>query len=326
MVHDAHTDPPQHVATAAAAGTVDPPGDDSLMVFDTSYLYYRAFFGVPSSLRAPDGTPVNAIRGLLDSIATLVEQYRPRRIACAWDDDWRPAWRTDLVPSYKAHRVVSEVPDGVDAEETPDDLGVQVPLIRQLLEAMGIPVIGAAHHEADDVLGSLAAQHNGRCWVVSGDRDLFQLVDETTRVIWVGQGVAKHQVVDSAWLVDKYGIRPERYVDFSVLRGDPSDGLPGVKGVGEKSAARLTKSFASLEELVRAALEGTGSIPPAIRSSIADSADYVMRAEAVVSVVLDLPLASPVRLPLAVDAARVEQLAARLGLSGPLSRLVGACS
>ncbi|RMB60331.1 5'-3' exonuclease [Tessaracoccus antarcticus] len=296
------------------------------MVFDTSYLYYRAFFGVPSSLRAPDGTPVNAIRGLLDSITRLVEQYSPDRVACAWDDDWRPAWRTDLVPSYKAHRVEEEIPLGVDQEETPDELGVQVPLIREVLEAVGMPIVGAAEHEADDVAGTLATQHEGRCWVVTGDRDLFQLVDDDTRVIWVGQGVAKHAVVDSAWLQDKYGVLPERYVDFSVLRGDPSDGLPGVKGVGEKSAARLTDAFGSLEDLVRSALDGSGSIPPAIRRSIAESAEYILKAEVVVSVVRDLPLAAPPHLPLVPDARRVAALSERLGLAGPINRLVAACS
>ncbi len=301
-------------------------GGDSLMVFDTSYLYFRAFFGVPSSLRAPDGTPVNAVRGLLDAIARLVEQYSPSRVACAWDDDWRPAWRTDLVASYKAHRVLDEVPDGVDAEETPDELGVQVPLIREVLEAVGMPVIGVAEHEADDVLGSLVTQHDGRCWVVTGDRDLFQLVDETTRVIWVGQGVAKHQVVDSDWLLAKYGVASERYVDFSVLRGDPSDGLPGVRGVGEKSAAHLISQFGSLEELVSSALDGTGPLSPAVRRSVAESAEYILRAEAVVSVVRDLKVSVPSELPLLVDAARVTELSERLGLSGPLTRLVAACS
>lgn len=299
---------------------------DSLMVFDTSYLYYRAFFGVPSSLRAPDGSPVNAIRGLLDALARLIEQYSPSRVACAWDDDWRPAWRTELVPSYKAHRVLDEVPAGVDAEETPDELGVQVPLIREVLEAVGMPIIGAADHEADDVLGSLAAQHDGRCWVVTGDRDLFQLVDEETRVIWVGQGVAKHQVVDANWLEAKYGVLPHRYVDFSVLRGDPSDGLPGVRGVGEKSAARLTESFASLEALVTASLDGSGQISPAIRRSISESAEYILKAEAVVSVVLDLPLSRAASIPLSPNAERVAELGERLGLSGPIGRLVSACS
>lgn len=296
------------------------------MVFDTSYLYYRAFFGVPSSIRAPDGTPVNAIRGLLDSITRLVEQYTPDRVACAWDDDWRPAWRTELVPSYKAHRVEEVVPLGVDQEETPDELGIQVPLIRDVLQAVGMPVVGAANHEADDVLGSLASQHDGRSLVVTGDRDLFQLVDDDTSVIWVGQGVAKHVVVDAPWLHAKYGVFPDRYVDFSVLRGDPSDGLPGIKGVGEKSAARLTETYGSLEALVEAALEGTTDITPAIRERIAESADYVLRAEAVVSVVRDLPVATPPRLPLHPDTDRLAALSEVLGLAGPINRLVAACT
>ncbi len=299
---------------------------DTLMVFDTSYLYYRAFFGVPSSMRAPDGTPVNAIRGLLDAITRLVEQYTPDRIACAWDDDWRPAWRTELVPSYKAHRVEEPVADGVDQEETPDELGVQVPLIREVLEAVGMPIVGFAEHEADDVLGTLATRHHGQSLVVTGDRDLFQLVDDDTSVIWVGQGVAKNVAVDAAWLHDKYGVFPDRYVDFSVLRGDPSDGLPGVRGVGEKSAARLTESFASLEELVRAAMDGSGSITPAIRAQIVESAEYILRAEAVVSVIRDLPLAEPPPLPLLPDHDLVTALADRLGLAGPIGRLLKVCA
>lgn len=298
---------------------------DTMMAFDTSYLYYRAFFGVPTSLRAPDSTPVNAIRGLLDSITRLVEQYTPDRVVCAWDDDWRPAWRTELVPSYKAHRVEQEVASGVDHEETPDELGVQVPLIREVLEAVGMPIVGVPQHEADDALGSLATQHPGRCLVVTGDRDLFQLIDQHTQVIWVGQGVAKHVVVDSAWLKEKYGVFPERYVDFSVLRGDPSDGLPGVKGVGEKSAARLTDAFGSLEELVRGALEGKPGITPSVRGSIAESAEYILKAEAVVSVVRDLPVRMPPRLPLVPDPEHVATLAKRLGLAGPINRLVAAC-
>lgn len=299
---------------------------DTMMVLDTSYLYYRAFFGVPSSMRAPDGTPVNAIRGLLDSITRLVEQYSPDRLACAWDDDWRPAWRTDLVPSYKAHRVEEAVPLGVDQEETPDELGVQVPLIREVLEAVGMPVIGVAEHEADDVLGSLATQHDGRCLVVTGDRDLFQLVDDDTSVIWVGQGVAKNVVVDAAWLHDKYGVFPDRYVDFSVLRGDPSDGLPGVRGVGEKSAARLTELFPSLEDLVRAALDGSPGITPVTRARIVESAEYILRAEVVVAVVRDLPITLPPRLPLQPDTDRVSVLAERLGLTGPVNRLLATCA
>lgn len=294
------------------------------MVFDTSYLYFRAFFGVPSSMRAPDGSPINAVKGLLDSIARLVDQYRPDLIACAWDDDWRPEWRTDLVPSYKAHRVVEEVPAGVDQEETPDELSQQVPVIREVLQQLGIAVIGAARHEADDVLASLATQHGGRSLVVTGDRDLFQLVDDETQVVYVGRGVAKHEIITDDWLVAKYGLPANRYVDFAVLRGDPSDGLPGIKGVGEKSAAKLLGQFGSLAELVEAAVSGTGVMPPATRARIVDGAEYVLKAEVVVEVVKDLDLPQPTALPLAVAPETVTEIQERLGLGGTMDRIVAA--
>lgn len=296
----------------------------TLMVFDTSYLYFRAFFGVPATFRSPDGRPVNAVRGLLDSIARLLEQYSPQQIACAWDDDWRPQWRTELIPSYKAHRVVAEVPDGVDAEETPDDLAVQVPLIRSVLEALGIAVIGAAQHEADDVLASLAQRHDGETLVVTGDRDLFQLVDDTTRVIYVGQGVAKHALVDDAWLLEKYGLPADRYADFAALRGDPSDGLPGVKGIGDKSAAKLVTDFPSLESIVTAAVEQSPALSPAMRAKLSGAADYLLRAKLVVEVVRDLELPPVTDLPLAVDRAAVQALAEELGLGGSIDRVVAA--
>src|SRR5690606_14684635 len=157
---------------------------------------------------------INAVKGLLDSIARLVDQYRPDLVACAWDDDWRPEWRTELIPSYKAHRVVEEVPAGIDQEETPDELAQQVPVIRDVLQQLGLAVVGAARHEADDVLASLASQHSGRSLVVTGDRDLFQLVDDDISVVYVGRGVAKHEVVDDDWLVTKYDLRANRYVDL----------------------------------------------------------------------------------------------------------------
>ncbi|TRY17514.1 5'-3' exonuclease [Tessaracoccus rhinocerotis] len=294
------------------------------MVFDTSYLYFRAFFGVPSSMRAPDGSPINAVKGLLDSIARLVDQYRPDLVACAWDDDWRPEWRTELIPSYKAHRVVEEVPAGIDQEETPDELAQQVPVIRDVLQQLGLAVIGAARHEADDVLASLAAQHSGRSLVVTGDRDLFQLVDDDISVVYVGRGVAKHEMVDDDWLVTKYDLPANRYVDLAVLRGDPSDGLPGVKGVGEKSAAKLLKQFGSLTELVEAAVTGTGVMPPATRARIVEGAEYILKAEVVVEVVKDLELPPPTALPLDVPEATAEAIQARLGLGGTMDRIVAA--
>ncbi|MEN0069743.1 MAG: 5'-3' exonuclease, partial [Propionicimonas sp.] len=202
-----------------------------LMLLDTASLYFRAFYGVPDSIRAPDGSPVNAVRGLLDFIARFVDQYRPDELACCWDNSWRPAWRVALVPSYKAHRVAY-----AEVEEVPADLVAQVPRIVQVLAAAGLPVIGADGYEADDVIGTLAHRASGPVDVVTGDRDLFQLVDDTrqARVLYCGRGVANHDRVDDAWLATRYGVTGGGYVDYAVLRGDPSDGLPGVPGIGEK--------------------------------------------------------------------------------------------
>lgn len=296
------------------------------MVLDTSYLYFRAFFGYKSAEQAPDGTPINAVKGLLDSIASLLRQFTPDAIACAWDDDWRPEWRTDLIPSYKAHRVEQEVADGVDEEEVPDALGVQVPIIREVLERLGVAVIGAAQHEADDVLASLAERHDGRTLVVTGDRDLFQLVDEHTQVVYVGQGVRDAPVVDDAWLQERYGLSASRYTDFAILRGDPSDGLPGVKGIGEKSALKLVTDFPSLEAALQAALDGSAALSPAMRAKLAGATDYVTRARIVVEAVRDLELPGATDLPLTIDAATVSALEERWGLGGSLQRVVAALS
>lgn len=290
------------------------------MIFDTSYLYFRAFFGVPSSFRSPDGRPVNAVRGTLDFISRLVSQYSPDEVACAWDDDWRPGWRVDLIESYKAHRVV--VVDGEQIEQVDDDLTVQVPLIREVLEATGIPIVGAAEHEADDVLASLARRHAGTSLVVTGDRDLFQLVDDDTSVVYVARGVAKHEVVTPAVLAEKYGLTPDRYVDFAVLRGDPSDGLPGVKGIGDKSAASLVNTYPTIEAMVAAAVDASSAMSPSMRSKLLADVDYLARAREVVTAVDSLDLPPIARGP--VDVERLTALGEELGLGGSVPRIIEA--
>ena len=295
------------------------------MAFDTSYLYYRAFFGVPLTMKGPDGAPNNAVRGLLEAITRLIDQYSPDLVACAWDDDWRPAWRTALLPQYKANRLVEGGGAG-NVEQTPDELEPQVPTIRAVLELLGIPVVGVPGYEADDVLASLAARHDGPSLVVSGDRDLFQLVDARTKVVYVARSVAKHILVDEAWVRAQYGIPADRYVDFAVLRGDPSDGLPGVRGIGEKSAAKLVLGHPSLDSLIAAALAGGGDLGPSLGRSLAGSADYIDRAVQVVRTVADLPVGSPARLPLAIEPETLTHLRDGLGLGGAATRIVTALS
>jgi len=254
-----------------------------LMLLDSASLYFRAFFGVPDSLKAPDGTVVNAVRGMLDFVATLSAKYQPDAIVAAWDDDWRPAWRVDLIPSYKTHRVV-EVATG--EEEVPDLLSPQVPIIAEALTMLGIPVVGAEGAEADDIIGSLARLWEGPVDIVTGDRDLFQLVDDAhpTRVLYTARGVGNHDVVDATWIRAKYAIEPSQYVDFAVMRGDASDGLPGVPGIGEKTAASLLAAYGDLDGIEAAADDRASELRPRIRQSLIDSRDYIAAARTVVAV------------------------------------------
>ncbi|HEY7044685.1 MAG TPA: 5'-3' exonuclease [Nocardioidaceae bacterium] len=267
-------------------------GSSRLMLLDTASLYFRAFFGVPDTVRAPDGTPVNAVRGLLDFIARLVTTGRPTHLVCCWDNDWRPQWRVELISSYKAHRVEYVVADGVDVEETPDPLEAQIPMIEAVLEALGIAVVGADGYEADDVIGSLASQTPGMVDVVTGDRDLFQLVDDEQqiRVLYIARGVGNLETLTDATIVGKYGILPQQYVDFAVMRGDASDGLPGVKGVGEKTAAGLLQQYGDLAAIREAAADPTSGLATGVRSKILAAADYLDVAPKVVAVARDLKL------------------------------------
>lgn len=298
----------------------------TLLAFDTSYVYFRSFFGVPDRFKAADGTSVNAVRGTLDAIARLTEQYRPTHLACAWDDDWRPAWRVELVPSYKSHRVARVGPGGEPEEEVPEALAAQVPLIRECLETLGIAPIGVANHEADDVLGSLATHYPGRALVVTGDRDLFQLADASTRVVYIGRGVASHELVDPAWLEDAYSMAAGRYVDFSVLRGDPSDGLPGVKGVGEKTAAQLVRDHPTLEAMLEAAADPGSGMAPGMRNKLLAAADYLPAARRVVEVVTSLELPEPAGLPTRMDAEHARVLGEKWNLGGSMERAIEALS
>jgi 5'-3' exonuclease len=302
-----------------------------LLLLDTASLYFRAFFGVPDSMRAPDGTPVNAVRGLLDFIARLTEQYSPTHLACCWDEDWRPQWRVDLIPSYKAHRVRAAIAGGVDIEETPAALVSQVPVIREVLATLGIAVVGAPGYEADDVIGTLATGAGMPVDIVTGDRDLFQLVDDAhqVRVLYTARGVGRHEVVVESTVVRKYGVLPEQYADFATLRGDSSDGLPGVPGIGDKTAASLLARHGDLHSVVAAAADQTSGLAPALRGKILAAADYLEVAPVVVAVRRDLDLGSPeLALPAAApaDPAAFEAIAERWGLGTSADRVVAALS
>ncbi len=299
-----------------------------LMLLDTASLYYRSFFGIPEKVQAPDGTPVNAVRGLLDSISLLVSQYRPDQLVCCWDNDWRPKWRVELIPSYKQHRVADSSTGGdAEREEAPASLEAQVPIILEVLEAIGIPVVGVDGFEADDVIGSLSSAATGPVNIVTGDRDLFQLADDArcVQVLYTGKGVGKHEVITSAEIHARYGVTAAQYVDFAVLRGDPSDGLPGVKGIGDKTAARLLNEYGSLNAVQAAASDPESSLTANQRAQLNRAESYLANAPRVVRVTRDLAIPKQdLRLVTRPrDPQSVALISQRWGLDSPVQRLLG---
>ncbi|QOD05095.1 5'-3' exonuclease [Pseudarthrobacter sp. BIM B-2242] len=303
-----------------------------LMLLDTASLYFRAFYGLPDTLTRADGTPVNAVRGLLDMIARLATDYGATHLVACWDDDWRPQWRVDLIPTYKTHRVAEVVADAPDVEVVPDALEAQLPMIRRVLELAGIAVVGAADHEADDVVGTYASQADLPVDVVTGDRDLFQLVDDDrqARVIYTARGMRNLEVLTDAAVVEKYRVLPQQYADYATLRGDASDGLPGVAGIGEKTAAALLGEYGTLDGLLEAASDPGSRLSASVRAKLAAASDYLKVAPVVVNVVRDLALptleeaGAQLHPVVGESRAELERLAAEWNLGGSVARLLAA--
>ncbi len=305
-----------------------------LVLLDGASMWFRSYFGVPSSITAPDGRPVNAVRGFIDSVAVVVTQQRPGRLVVCLDLDWRPQFRVDLIPSYKAHRVAEVEPEGQpDIEKVPDELTPQVDMIMELLDAFGIPTGGAPGFEADDVLGTLAAQERrDPVVVVSGDRDLLQVVADDpvpVRVLYLGRGLSKATLFGPVEVADQYGVPADRagpaYAELALLRGDPSDGLPGVPGVGEKTAATLLAQHGSLDRILAAADDPKSTMTRGLRTKLLAAADYIEAAGQVVRVATDAPVTLSTAtdaLPLvAADPSRVAELATQLGVGSSIARL-----
>ena len=277
------------------------------LLVDGSSVMFRAFFGIPTTVRSPQGEPVNAVRGFLDMLARLVTGRNPRALVVATDEDWRPAFRVAVMPSYKTQRL--------ERGAMPAELEPQQPIILAVLEAIGVEVIGAAGYEAEDVIASLLPKLDGLVEIVTGDRDLFALVrDPQVRVLYTQQGIGRLAVVDEAEVERRYGIPGRRYGDFAVLRGDPSDGLPGVAGVGEKTAAQLIRRYGDLDALLR-----SGRLSP-------EAARYVERARTVAMPVATAAVPHPEgrRAEVPRDPRALARLDERYGIAGSTARLVHA--
>ncbi|HEV2780547.1 MAG TPA: 5'-3' exonuclease [Actinophytocola sp.] len=303
-----------------------------LALLDSASLYFRAFYALPDSMRAPDGQPVNAVRGFADAIARVLTDRRPSRLVACLDADWRPAFRVKALPSYKTHRVADPKNN---IEEVPDALTPQIPIILDLLDAFGIATAEADGYEADDVIGTLAAKEGvDPVEVITGDRDLFQVVrakPTPVSVVYVGAGWAKVQTYGPAEVAARYGLPVANagpaYADMAALRGDPSDGLPGVTGIGEKTAAKLITRFGSFEGLVAAAAQDNSPVPLRWREALAAEAKYVAAAPLVVRVAVDASVTvdRDDRVPdKPRDLDRVRELQERWNLSASVDRLLAA--
>ncbi|MBB5917044.1 5'-3' exonuclease [Nocardia transvalensis] len=312
------------------------PAAGPLLLLDGASLWFRAFHAIPEKITAPGGQPVNALRGFTDMVAALIKQHAPGRLVVCLDLDWRPAFRVELIPSYKAHRLDDAADAEPGAEQVPDTLTPQVDMILAVLAAAGIATAGAEGLEADDVIGTLATREaTDETIVVSGDRDLLQLVRDDpappVRVFYVGRGLAKAELWGPAEVSAKYGV-PQRnagpaYADMATLRGDASDGLPGVAGIGDKSAATLISRFGDLDALVAAVHDPSADLAQGVRAKLRAADDYLKAAAPVVRVVRDaeVHLSRPDLLPTTpADRTALQDLAAAYNAESPVKRLIAA--
>jgi 5'-3' exonuclease len=285
------------------------------ILLDTSSLMYRAFFSMPTSVVGANGKPINAVHGYLDMVASLVGSRHPDRMVHVYDDDWRPAERVQAYEGYKANRA----PD-------PEGLPEQFVVLRSVLDALGFPQADAPGWEAEDAIGTLCAQAapDERIDIVTGDRDLIQLVrDPKVRVLFTLRGVSQLRELDEEGVLRQYGVPASRYAEFAILRGDPSDGLPGVYGVGEKTARALVETYPDLDALLAdAAAERRTGPPlqrsPRVRAAVRDAAAYIRTMQQVVPITGTRQVRTWEG---ARDDERVDELAAHHRLAGPVGRL-----
>jgi len=294
------------------------------MLLDSASLWYRAYYGMPDTLLSPTGMPVNAIRGYLDMTARLISMYSPNRIVACIEGDWRPSWRVDLFPAYKANRLEDES----DVEEEPETLTPQIPVLLDLLDAFGIPMVGVDDYEADDVMATFAVREKGPIRIVTGDRDLFQLVDDRrdVKVVYLAKGISQHDLVDISWVANKYGIPGDRYALFAMFRGDPSDGLPGVKGIGEKGAALIANNFASVDDALAGAKAGHEVLSASLAKKIIEGADYLKIAPTLVNCARDVAIPSmTIAMPTRPeDLSAIYAIKDEYGLGASVDRLISA--
>lgn len=248
-----------------------------LALLDGHSLAYRAFYALPPDLATPSGQVTNAVFGFTSMLIKLLDDEAPDAIAVAWDRR-EPTFRSEEYPEYKANR-----------ESAPDLFRSQLPLIRDVLEAMAIPQVSLAGFEADDVIATLVGKARELDYdvvVVTGDRDAFQLSSDDVTVLYTLRGISENVHATPAWIGERYGIDPRRYVEYAALRGDTSDNLPGVPGVGEKTAAKLINSYESLEAL----FDHLDDLTPKLRENLVAAREQVLLNRRLMTMVVDAPI------------------------------------
>ena len=295
----------------------------TLMLLDSASLWYRAYFGMPDTLISPSGMPVNAIRGYLDMTSRLLVKYKPDRLVACLEGDWRPSWRVELFADYKLNRV-----DDEGQEDEPDTLGPQIPVLLDVLDALGIAMVGVDDYEADDLMATFSVKQQGPIRIVTGDRDLFQLVDDKrdVKIVYLAKGISNHDLVDLQWINNKYQIPGDRYALFAMIRGDSSDGLPGIRGIGEKGAANIANQFSSLGEVMKAAEDSDERLTVNIRKKLLESAGYAAIAPKLVGCALDVSIPQmEISMPLKPKSMKkIEELKEEYGLGASIDRIVSA--
>ena len=295
----------------------------TLMLLDSASLWYRAYFGMPDTLVSPTGQPVNAIRGYLDMTSRLLVKYQPNRIVACLEGDWRPSWRVELFPDYKLNRLDEE-----GGEEEPDTLGPQIPILLDVLDALGIPLLGVDDYEADDLMATFSVKQPGPIRIVTGDRDLFQLADDKrdVKIVYLAKGISNHDLVDLKWIQDKYQIPGDRYALFAMIRGDSSDGLPGIRGIGEKGAMLIANLFKTLPEVMEAAANSDERLSANIRKKLLESSQYAAIAPKLVGCALDVAIPemeiTMPKKPKSLE--KIEKLKEDFGLGASIDRIMSA--
>jgi 5'-3' exonuclease len=293
------------------------------MLLDSASLWYRAYFGMPDTLVSPTGQPVNAIRGYLDMTSRLLVKYQPNRIVACLEGDWRPSWRVELFPGYKLNRLDEE-----GAEEEPDTLGPQIPILLNVLDALGIPLLGVDDYEADDLMATFSVKQPGPVRIVTGDRDLFQLADDKrdVKIVYLAKGISNHDLVDLKWIQDKYQIPGDRYALFAMIRGDSSDGLPGIRGIGEKGAMVIANLFKTMPEVMQAAAGADERLSANIRKKLLEGSQYAAIAPKLVSCALDVAIPemeiSTPKKPKSLE--KIIKLKDEFGLGASIDRIMSA--